>query len=95
MWRLHRRNGAAVQAAGVDSLQAHTGRDEGRRRDVQRATGLNTRVSERGRSAQRIHTEEACAAAHGLWILVVFGWMTHVYPDEKDTWAGMDMEVPD
>jgi hypothetical protein len=40
-----------------------------------------------------IHTEDACAAAHGLWIPVVFGWMTHVYPDEKDTWAGMDMEV--
>jgi hypothetical protein len=42
-----------------------------------------------------IHTEEACAAAHGLWIPVVFGWMTHVYPDEKHTWAGMDMEVQD
>jgi hypothetical protein len=40
-----------------------------------------------------IHTQDACAAAHGLWIPVVFGWMTHVYPDEKNTWAGMDMEV--
>ena len=40
-----------------------------------------------------IHTREACVAAHGLWIPVVFGWMTHVYPDEKDTWAGMDMDV--
>jgi len=40
-----------------------------------------------------IHTEDACAAAHGLWIPVVFGWMTHVYPDEADTWAGMDMHM--
>ena len=40
-----------------------------------------------------IHTQEACAAAHGLWIPVVFGWMTHVYPDEKNTWAGMDMKM--
>jgi len=28
-----------------------------------------------------IHTEEACKQAHGLWIPVVFGWMTHVYPN--------------
>jgi len=40
-----------------------------------------------------IHTQEACAAAHGLWIPVVFGWMTHVYPNDKDTWAGMDMQM--
>jgi hypothetical protein len=40
-----------------------------------------------------IQTEDACIAAHGLWIPVVFGWMTHVYPDEKDTWAGMDMHM--
>jgi hypothetical protein len=43
-----------------------------------------------------IHTEEACKAAHGLWIPVVFGWMTHVYPDAKspnDVWAGMDMHM--
>jgi hypothetical protein len=40
-----------------------------------------------------IHTEEACTAAHGLWIPVVFGWMTHVYPDDKEVWAGMDMEM--
>jgi hypothetical protein len=30
-----------------------------------------------------IHTEEACKEAHGLWIPVVFGWMTHVYPNAK------------
>jgi hypothetical protein len=40
-----------------------------------------------------IHTEEACTAAHGLWIPVVFGWMTHVYPDDRDAWGGMDMQM--
>jgi len=43
-----------------------------------------------------IHTEEACMQAGGLWIPVVFGWMTHVYPNTKSPdkiWAGMDMHV--
>jgi hypothetical protein len=40
-----------------------------------------------------VHTEEACAKAQGLWIPVVFGWMTHVYPDAKEIWAGMDMHM--
>jgi hypothetical protein len=43
-----------------------------------------------------IHTEQACKDAHGLWIPVVFGWMTHVYPNAKspnDVWAGMDMHM--
>jgi hypothetical protein len=40
-----------------------------------------------------IQTEDACTAAQGLWIPVVFGWMTHVYPDEAHTWAGMDMPM--
>jgi hypothetical protein len=43
-----------------------------------------------------IHTEEACKEAHGLWIPVVFGWMTHVYPNAEppnDVWAGMDMHM--
>jgi len=43
-----------------------------------------------------IHSEEACKEAHGLWIPVVFGWMTHVYPNAKspkDVWAGMDMHM--
>lgn len=43
-----------------------------------------------------IHTEEACKEAHGLWIPVVFGWMTHVYPNANspnDVWAGMDMHM--
>jgi hypothetical protein len=44
----------------------------------------------------RIHTEEECQAAQGLWIPVVFGWMTHVYPNAKSpdgVWAGMDMHM--
>ena len=40
-----------------------------------------------------IHTEEACAAAQGLWIPVVFNWMTHVYPNEQQKWGGMDMDM--
>jgi hypothetical protein len=40
-----------------------------------------------------IQTEDACIAAHGLWIPVVFGWMTHVYPDEREMWAGTDMQM--
>jgi len=43
-----------------------------------------------------IHTEEACKEAHGLWIPVVFGWMTHVYPNAQSpsgVWAGMDMHM--
>ena len=43
-----------------------------------------------------IHTEEECNQAQGLWIPVVFGWMTHVYPNAKslnDQWGGMDMHM--
>jgi hypothetical protein len=43
-----------------------------------------------------IHTEEACKQAHGLWIPVVFGWMTHVYPNAKppsEIWSGMHMAM--
>jgi hypothetical protein len=43
-----------------------------------------------------IHSEEACKKAGGLWIPVVFGWMTHVYPNAKapnKVWAGMDMHM--
>jgi hypothetical protein len=43
-----------------------------------------------------ISTEEACKEAHGIWIPVVFGWMTHVYPNAKspnDVWAGMEMHM--
>ena len=43
-----------------------------------------------------IHTDAECNAAHGVWIPVVFGWMTHVYPNAKSpggVWAGMDMHM--
>jgi hypothetical protein len=43
-----------------------------------------------------IYDEEACKQAHGLWIPVVFGWMTHVYPAAKSSdemWGGMDMRM--
>jgi hypothetical protein len=43
-----------------------------------------------------IHTEEACKEANGLWIPVVFGWMTHIYPNAtspNEMWAGMDMHM--
>jgi hypothetical protein len=40
-----------------------------------------------------IHTEEACTEAQGLWIPVVFNWMTHVYPNEPQKWGGMHMDV--
>jgi hypothetical protein len=43
-----------------------------------------------------IHTEDACKEAQGLWMPVVFGWMTHLYPNAKsssDVWAGMDMHM--
>ncbi len=43
-----------------------------------------------------IHSEDACKKAGGLWIPVVFGWMTHVYPNAKNSgevWAGMDMAM--
>jgi hypothetical protein len=51
--------------------------------------GPNARFGPQG----SIHTEEACAAAQGLWIPVVLEWMTHVYPNEQQPWGGMDMEM--
>ncbi len=51
--------------------------------------GPNVRFGPQG----SIHTEEACTAAQGLWIPVVLGWMTHVYPDGPEIWAGMDMDM--
>jgi hypothetical protein len=61
----------------------------------------NAPISARyGRDAQfgpqgSIHTEQACNEAHGLWIPVVFGWMTHVYPnaEPEHIWGGMDMAM--
>lgn len=43
-----------------------------------------------------IHNEDACKQAGGLWIPVVFGWMTHIYPNAKtadEMWGGMDMRM--
>jgi len=45
-----------------------------------------------------IHTQDACKEAHGLWIPVVFGWMTHVYPNAKSSteiWGGTEMHMED
>lgn len=45
-----------------------------------------------------IHTEQACKDAGGLWIPVVFGWMTHVYPNARDptaVWGGANMRMED
>ncbi len=63
-----------------------------------RGTSLKEQVGPHARLGPlgSIHTEEACKEAHGLWIPVVFGWMTHVYPNAKspnDVWAGMDMHM--
>jgi hypothetical protein len=51
--------------------------------------GPNARFGPQG----SIHTEEACRTAQGLWIPVVLGWMTHVYPNEQVKWGGMDMAM--
>jgi hypothetical protein len=34
-----------------------------------------------------ISTKEACDQAGGRFLPLVFGWMVHVYPGEKDVWA--------
>ena len=39
-----------------------------------------------------IHTEEACAAAGGTFTPIVFNWMVHVYPLEKDQAAIWSVE---
>jgi hypothetical protein len=51
--------------------------------------GPNARFGPQG----SIHTEEECNAAQGLWIPVVLDWMTHVYPNEKEKWGGMEMSM--
>jgi len=51
--------------------------------------GPNARFGPQG----SIHTEEVCRASQGLWIPVVLGWMTHVYPDEPVKWGEMDMAM--
>lgn len=39
------------------------------------------------------HYVDVRTALHDVWIPVVFGWMTHVYPDDQNAWAGMDMPM--
>ncbi len=39
-----------------------------------------------------IHTEEACDAAGGRFVPIVFNWMVHVYPFEKDQAAIWSVE---
>lgn len=34
-----------------------------------------------------ISTREACDAAGGRFVPLLFGWMVHVYPNDKDIWA--------
>lgn len=37
--------------------------------------------------AGSISTKEACNTAGGKFVPRVFGWMVHVYPDDKDVWG--------
>jgi len=37
--------------------------------------------------AGSISTQEACAQAGGTFVPRVFGWMVHLYPNERDVWA--------
>lgn len=37
--------------------------------------------------AGSISTREACHAAGGRFVPLLFGWMVHVYPNDKDVWA--------
>ena len=37
--------------------------------------------------AGSISTREACEEAGGKFVPLLFGWMVHVYPNDKDVWA--------
>jgi hypothetical protein len=40
--------------------------------------------------AGTIASQPACEAAHGRWVPQIFGWMVHVWPNERDqaqVWA--------
>lgn len=46
--------------------------------------------------AGSIADQPTCEAAGGYWIPLVFGWMTHIYPNERahdDIWIGRQMMV--
>lgn len=47
---------------------------------IQKSLGQDAQFGFKG----SIHTQEACDAAGGTFLPVVFNWMVHVYPFEKD-----------
>jgi len=47
---------------------------------IQKSLGANAEFGFKG----SIHTQEACDQAGGTFLPVVFNWMVHVYPFEKD-----------
>jgi hypothetical protein len=55
---------------------------------MQKSLGANAQFGFKG----SIHTEEACNAAGGRFLPVVFNWMVHVYPFEKDQAAIWSVE---
>jgi hypothetical protein len=55
---------------------------------MQKSLGANAEFGFKG----SIHTEETCAAAGGRFLPVVFNWMVHVYPFEKDQAAIWSVE---
>jgi hypothetical protein len=55
---------------------------------MQKSLGPNAEFGFKG----SIHTQEACDAAGGRFLPVVFDWMVHVYPFEKDQAAVWSVE---
>lgn len=55
---------------------------------MQQTLGANAQFGFKG----SIHTQEACDAAGGRFLPVVFDWMVHVYPFEKDQAAIWSVE---
>ena len=55
---------------------------------MQQTLGSNAQFGFKG----SIHTQEACDAAGGRFLPVVFDWMVHVYPFEKDQAAIWSVE---
>jgi hypothetical protein len=70
----------------VDFCRAPLGMPFGER--MQKSTGANPEFGFKG----SIHTQEACDAAGGKFLPVVFNWMVHVYPFEKDQAAIWSVE---
>jgi hypothetical protein len=55
---------------------------------IQKSLGADAQGGFKG----SIHTQEACDAAGGTFLPVVFNWMVHVYPYEKDQNAMWSVE---